>query len=78
MNWLDHKREKNNQIFSLHKSLASCFTKRPSQVLPYGSHYSESPMSLLPTELVQRLTVTHTPRMQKAFSLKWINELLPI
>ena len=32
-----------------------------------SSHSSESPISLLPTELVQTLTVTLTHRMQKAF-----------
>ena len=62
------KSTENDQILSLHKTLASFFTKRPIQILPYGSHYSESPISLLlPTELVETLTVTHTHRMQKAF-----------
>ena len=70
MNWSTyHKREsqntqKNDQILSLHKSLASFFTKRPVYVLPYGSHYSESPISLLS---LQTLIVTLTHRMQKAF-----------
>ena len=85
MNWTTyHRRErepkaqKNDQILPLHKSLASFFTKRPIKVLPYGSHYSESPISLLP-ELVETLAVTLTHRMQKAFpQAKWINELLPI
>ena len=75
------KNSKNDQILTLHKPLASFFTKRPIQVLPNGSHYSESPTSLLPTELVQTLTVTHTQiaRMQeKSFSPKRLNELLPI
>ena len=70
MNWSTyHRREsqntqKNDQILSLHKPLASFFTKRPVYVLPYGSHYSENPISLLS---LQTLIVTHTHRMQKAF-----------
>ena len=61
------KSQKNDQILSLHKYLATFFTKRLIKVLPYGSHYSESPISLLPTELAQTLTATLTFRMQKAF-----------
>ena len=61
--------QKNEQVLSLHTSLASFFTKRPIYVLPYGSHFTESPISLLPTELVQTLTLTLTHRMQKPFPL---------
>ena len=63
------KHEKKDQILPLHKSLASFFTKKTYLRPSYSSHYSESPMRLLPTELIQTLTVTHllTHRMQKAF-----------
>ena len=61
------KTQNDDQILSLHKYLATFFTKRPVYVLLYGSYYFESPISLLPTELVQTLTVTLTLRMQKAF-----------
>ena len=53
MNWSKyHKRksqntQKNDQISSLHKSLVLFFTKRSTQDRPYGSHFSESPMTLL-------------------------------
>ena len=50
----------NDQILSLHKSLASFFTKKTYLGPSFGSHYSESPISLLPTALVQTLTVTHS------------------
>ena len=49
--------EREIQILSLHKYLAKLFTKRPIKVLPYGSLYSESPIILLSTELVQTPTV---------------------
>ena len=46
------KHTKNDHIFSLHKYLASFFTKRPIYVLTYGSHYSESPISpIVPVNL---------------------------
>ena len=35
------------KILSLHKSLASFFSQRPIWILSYGSHYSESSISLL-------------------------------
>ena len=57
------KNTKHDQILSLHKALASFLTKRPIKILPHGSHYPESPVSLLPTELAKTLTVTLTHRM---------------
>ena len=70
-----------SQILSLHKFLASVFTKKIYLGPSFGSHYSESPISLLPTES-NTLTVTHllTHRMQKAFPQGGltVNELLPI
>ena len=64
MSWLTyHRREsqklKKDQLLTLHKNLASFFTKKLIQALPYELRYSESPISLLSTELVQTLTVTH-------------------
>ena len=57
------KPQKKNEILSL----ATFLTKSPIYVPSYDSDYSESLISLLPTELVQIMTVTLTHRMQKAF-----------
>ena len=72
MNWPKTKQNKtktNDQILSLYKSFAKIFYKKTYLGLSFGSHYSESPISLLPTELVQTLTLAQilTHRMQKAF-----------
>ena len=63
MNWSTyHRREsqntKNDQILSLHKSLA---------YLGSSLWFTLFWKSHKPTELVQTLTVTHKHRMQKAF-----------
>ena len=69
---ITEERAKNTKkwpILYLHKSLASFFNKKTYLCPSFDSHYSESPIRLLPTELVQTLIVTHllTHRMQKAF-----------
>ena len=74
------KNTKNDQVLSLRKSLASFFTKKTYLGPSLGSHYSESPISLLPTEVVQTLAVTfryHGVEC-KRLSPKWINEVLPV